>query len=383
MILTIVIFLVILAALIFVHELGHFLAAKISGVRVDEFAIGFPPRIFSKKFGETMYSIGCVPLGGFVKIFGEDGEEAVAEDSFERVSLSETHKRETIFRKGDHPIADRSFATKSKWIQIFILVSGIAGNIVFAWLLFSIALSSGLTISSSDAPDYISNDRISISDVLPDSPAAKAGLSPDETILSINGIKPASIVSIQNIVSNSNGTALAITAGDSNNQTKNVSVTPTKGIIGTNYGIGIAMDEIGEAHLPVFLALSDGAKLTWATIKGVIFGFGQIITDSSKGQNDFGAVSGPVGIAKLIGQAEKIGFAYLLSFTAFISLNLAIINLVPFPALDGGRVLFVIIETVRRKNISAKVANTINTIGFAILLLLLVIVTIKDVLNIF
>ncbi len=252
MFLTIVIFLVIIAALVFVHELGHFLAAKISGVRVDEFAIGFPPRIFSKTIGETKYSIGCLPLGGFVKIFGEDGETREA--------------------------GDDSFANKSKWIQVFILISGIVGNIIFAWILFSVALMLG--------------------------------------------------------------------------------------------------------HTGFLSSLYEGAANTAYAFWAIVVGFFQIIVDAFRGVNDFGELSGPVGIAALIGQARELGAAYLLSFTAFISLNLAVINLVPFPALDGGRILFVIIETIKGKNISEKVTNAVNTVGFSILMLLVVIVTIKDVLGI-
>jgi len=255
MILTIVIFLVILAVLVFIHELGHFLAAKVSGVRVDEFSIGFPPRIFEKTWGETKYSIGCIPFGGYVKIFGEDGEVG-----------------ETILR------GDDSFATKPKWIQVFILVSGIIGNIILAWILFSVALMLG--------------------------------------------------------------------------------------------------------HANLFSALYEGAKTTAENFFAIVTGIFQIIFDAFRGINDFGELSGPVGIARLVGEAQKLGFGYLLSFTAFISLNLAVINLLPFPALDGGRILFVIIEAIRQKNISAKVANIINTAGFGILVLLLVVVTIKDVIAI-
>ncbi len=250
MFLTIVIFIVIIAALVFVHELGHFLAAKISGVRVDEFSIGFPPRIFSKIIGETKYSIGCLPLGGYVKIFGEDGETG-----------------------------NSSFATKSKWIQAFILISGIIGNIIFAWILFSVALMLG--------------------------------------------------------------------------------------------------------HVGLFSSLYEGARTTLQAFSAIIVGLFQIVVDAFRGINDFGELSGPVGIASLVGQAQKMGVEYVVSFAAFISLNLAVINLVPFPALDGGRILFVIIEAIKRKNISAKVANAVNTVGFSILLLLIVIVTIKDVINIF
>ncbi len=249
MFLTIVIFLVIIAALVFVHELGHFIAAKISGVRVDEFAVGFPPRIFSKTVGETKYSVGCLPLGGFVKIFGEDGETG-----------------------------SRSFSDKPKPIQVFILISGIVGNIIFAWILFAVALMLG--------------------------------------------------------------------------------------------------------HSGFFSSLYEGAINAATAFWAIIVGFFQIIVDAFRGINDFGELSGPVGIAALIGQARELGAAYLLSFTAFISLNLAVINLVPFPALDGGRILFVIIEAIKRKSMPEKVANIVNTVGFSILMLLVIIVTIKDVLGI-
>lgn len=354
MILTVVTFLVVLAVLVFVHELGHFLAAKLSGVRVDEFSVGFPPRIFEKICGETKYSIGCVPFGGFVKIFGENGEEG-----------------------------DRAFVQKNRLIQFFILIAGILANVIFGWLLFSIALMSGLTISTDGAPaQFMTNERIAIMDVISPSPAASAGFSANESIVSANGKAVSAIADVQNAVKNSKGSPVQFSVKEIGGTIENISVTPAKDAAAGNYEIGIEMDTVGEAHIPFFSALYDGARLTRTTIENIFAGFYSLVADAFKGRNDLGSVSGPVGIAKLVGEAEQIGFAYLLSFTAFISLNLAVINLVPFPALDGGRILFVVIEAIRRKNISAKTANAVNSVGFAILLVLLLVVTIKDVLHI-
>lgn len=357
----ILLFFVILAALVLVHEFGHFYAAKKSGVRVDEFGLGFPPRVWSKKVGETLYSINAIPFGGFVKIFGESPDQ-------ESISGS------------DSP---RSFIHKPRWIQVIILIAGIVMNIVFAWLLFSIAYMSGMTTGvSADNQKYVRDSHVVILDTLPNSPAYKAGLKEGDEVLaySFNGATTTVVTTaaIQGVTKASLGKPIVFEI-QRLAEKKYISVVPVKTDLSANYMIGVSMDIVGKASLPFYAAFWEGAKLTGHLFVSIFVGLYTLIHDAFLGKADVSQLSGPVGIARLVGDASKLGLAYLLSFTAFISLNLAALNLIPFPALDGGRILFVAIEAVRRKMISPKVANTVNAVGFGILILFMLFVTYRDI----
>jgi len=353
---TIVLFFIVLAALVLVHEFGHFYAAKKCGVRVDEFGLGFPPKIWSKKFGETVYSINAIPFGGFVKIFGESPDDE---------SISGPDKA-------------RSFVSVSKWKQVIILSAGIIMNVLFAWFLFTIAFTSGMTTGVSESNSkYIQNSRIIIVDVLPNSPAAKSGLVSGDEITSFS-----SVSAVQDMIKNSKGEKISLEV-QHRAENKVIEIIPEQGVIGDTYAVGISMDLVGNIKLPIHMAFWEGGKLTVFMFKNIVVGMYSLIHDALLGNADLSQISGPIGIARLVGDAGRLGFIYLLSFTAFISVNLAVLNLIPFPALDGGRILFVGIETIRRKMISPKIANTINAIGFGLLLLFMLFVTYKDVIKLF
>ena len=361
---SIIIFLLILAVLIFVHELGHFIVAKKFGIRVDEFAIGFPPRLWSKKYGETTYAINLIPFGGYVKIFGENPNDE---------SIS-------------GPDKDRSFVNASRIKQASVLVSGIVFNVLFAWIVLSISFMSGLTTSAQNSyASYIKDPQIIIIATQADSPARLAGLKGGETILSLktNGknLEVATVADVQNFIANSVG---PITLNyKTNDVTKSTILTAKEGIVGGKKMIGVAMDSVGVVRLPPHKAFYEGAILTGLTTKNVAVGLYKFIFDAFRGKADFSQVTGPVGIVGLVGEASTLGVVYLMSFSAFISLNLAVINIIPFPALDGGRLLFVGIEAIKRKSISPKIANALNGIGFALLILLMLVVTYKDIVKMF
>jgi len=362
----IILFFVILAVLVLIHEFGHFYAAKKSGVRVDEFGLGFPPRLWSKKVGETTYSINAIPFGGFVKIFGENPDEE---------SLT-------------GPDSSRSFVKKPKWIQVIILAAGITMNVIFAWFLFSIAFMSGMTMGVSESVSkYVTNSHVIVLDALPKSPAAKAGLVPGDEILSYSIAAGATttggtVEAVQSAIKGSQGKKVALEIQRIGGN-KYIEIIPEKGVLGENYAIGISMDLVGNVRLPFYLAFWEGAKLTGTVFVNITEGLYGLIHDALLGKADVSQLSGPVGIARLVGDASRLGFVYVLSFTAFISLNLAVLNLVPFPALDGGRIFFVAIEAIIRRPISPKIANTINTIGFGLLLFFMLFVTYKDIVKLF
>ena len=361
---SIIIFILILAILIFVHELGHFIVAKKFGIRVDEFAIGFPPRIWSFKRGETTYAINAIPFGGYVKIFGENPDE----------------------QSTSGPDSGRSFVNAKKWKQASVLVSGITFNIIFAWILLSISFMSGLTTSVGDSyASYVKDSHVIITMTQADSPARLAGLVGGETIVSLESgnkkIEGIAVPIIQNFIKESDGKIkIAYKRG---NDLKTAEVIATQGIVEDRKAIGIAMERVGTVKLPIHKAFIEGAILAKATIKNVAIGLYYFAADAFRGKADFSQVTGPIGIVGLVGEAKTLGVVYLMSFAAFISINLAVINIVPFPALDGGRLLFVAIEAVRRKSMNPKVANFANGIGFAMLILLMLAVTYKDIIKLF
>jgi len=358
------IFLIILGVLIFVHELGHFLVAKKSGIKVDEFAIGFPPKIWSKKVGETVYSVNAVPFGGFVKIVGEDPSvEAVPEEE-----------------------RSRNFAYKSKWIQTAVLGAGVAFNIIFAWILISVGSMVGLPTPVSEDPERIVNPKLTIIQVSQLSPADRAGIKPGDVISTVssegNVLEEISPQGVSNFIEAHSRDEIffEINRGE---QGLEFALTPEEGIISGRSVVGVSMDMIGTLKLLPHEAFWEAGKTTVNLVGLISVGLFDFIKDAFTGQGGFSQITGPVGIVGLVGDVSQLGIIYLLSFTAFISINLAIINLLPFPALDGGRILFVIIEAIKGSPIKPQIANTLNGLGFVLLILLMVAVTINDIIKLF
>ena len=364
---SIIIFILVLLILVLVHELGHFLVAKRFGIRVDEFGFGFPPRaktLFKK--GETIYSLNWIPFGGFVKIFGQDRDDE---------SVNGVDK-------------DRAMINKPAYVQALVLVAGVVFNLVLAWILFTVGFASGMPTSSSSLPKntILENPSLMITDVLKDSPAHVAGLMPGDKILSLSSgeeildglITP---TELQTFIQAHEDSSRSVTHDDGK-EIKVAEIIPETNDSGKKV-IGISMDTVGIVKLPFFRAVAEGARYTAITTWGTVVGFYTLIHDAVVGSGDISSVTGPVGIVKIVGSAYDIGFIYLLSFSAIISVNLAVINLIPFPALDGGRLLFLLIEKIKGSSINQKFANTANFVGFCILIGLMLIVTYHDIVKLF
>ncbi|MDO8742144.1 MAG: M50 family metallopeptidase [bacterium] len=363
---SILIFLCVIVALIVVHEFGHLVAAKLSGMRVDEFGLGYPPRAFTiGKIGGTEYTLNWLPFGGFVKIYGEDGLTPGA------------------------PKDPHAFSARPRLAQAIVLVAGITMNLVFAYVLITGALIAGTprVLSESEVANA-RNLELMVANVLPGTPAAQAGLVPGDSILNAKGAKgewgASDPKSFSAFVASSGGTPVTLTVKH-NGEEKIVEAVAKSGLNQNDpsrYALGVEVATVGTVPLSFVDAIVEGAQLTWTATKMTAIGLGHFFYGILTLSADLSQVSGPVGIAGAVGSASAQGFGDLLSIMAVISINLALINLIPIPALDGGRLLFVIIESIIRRPIKTSLANSINMVGFAFLILLMVLVTAHDIFKI-
>ena len=358
MILTIILFLALLSLLVLVHEWGHFAAARKSGMVVEEFGIGFPPRLFSwtSKKGTT-WSINAIPIGGFVRIQGESGENR------------------------DTP---GSFSSKSFFARFVVLLGGVFMNVVLAMVLFSIGYAIGLPSvveGQVDKQARITNREVSIVQVLEDSPAAQAGLEAGDVLVSIDGKTFTDGETARNaLVPHADDTTLQIVV-DRNGEEKTVQVLPVYIQEIDRDGVGVALVTTGIVRYPWYLVPVKGIVTGAGMTIQVVVAFAQLIGGIFTHQNVAAQLSGPVGIAVLTGQVAKLGFAHLIQFAAMLSVNLAVLNVLPFPALDGGRLLFLLIEFIRRRPASQRLEQAVHATGFALLILLVIFVTFKDIVN--
>lgn len=367
--LTLLIFIAVLGLLVFVHELGHFVVAKRNGMRVDEFGFGFPPRVVgvyrtprgalrtvygastpADAAGTTIYSLNAIPLGGFVKIAGENNDEAADPNSF-------VHK---------------SFGAR-----LATLLAGVTMNVLLAWVLFSVVLAAGVpTLVDERVPagTRVANVRTTIIEVRPKSPAAEAGLKSGDALVAIDGRAFTSADAARAYILEHKGATFEFRVQRPGGREEQLRVA-SLAAPGENEGpTGIALATVGSVSYPWYRAPFEGIRVTAEQLWGVVVGLGKLVS----GGVGLNQVGGPVKIAQLTGEASRMGFTHLLQFAAFLSLNLAVLNTLPVPALDGGRVLFLVAEKVRGKRNNPAFEQAVNAIGFLALLLLMLVVTIND-----
>ncbi len=359
--LTVIVFIIVLSVLIFVHEFGHFIVAKRAGMKVEEFGFGFPPRLWGIKRGRTVYSINWIPFGGFVKIFGEDGQG-----------------------KNDR----ESFASAKARVRIAVVVAGVTMNFLLAVVLLSIGNAVGLRVGLIDEVQtkQAKDIKVQIIQVAASSPAEKAGL----TILDeIAGFKVGgketpikSVEEVQNFINQNKGQEITIVL-KSGNQQKEKTLIPRADPPAGEGALGISLAATGVIKYPWYEAIGRGATDSVSVLRVTAIGYAGIIKSLFTTGKTGAELSGPIGIAVITGQAARLGFTYLMQFVAIISINLVVLNIIPFPALDGGRLLFVVIEKLKGKPISQKIENAVNAFGFALLILLMVYVTTKDIVRFF
>ncbi len=357
-IITILIFLLVLGILVFVHELGHFIMAKRAGAKVEEFGFGFPPRIFSVKKGETVYSINLIPLGGFVNIVGENGEE-----------------------KDDN----RSFASKTIWQRFQILIAGVTANVFLAIILFSAVAYIGFPyLYDEESAKGIDGLKIVITEVMPNSPAQMAGINPGDEILSLKTeggndlVKIKTIGDVKNFISGNSGKIIVFDIKRNNdflNLKAEARLNDEKTTGFTGIGLGAMSEPVSSGLIE---SIRQGIMETWSFGTFIFITLISLLRELFATGKTTEALSGPVGIAVMVGQATQLGLVYVLRFMAILSVNLAIVNALPFPALDGGRILFLLIEKIKGSRVSVETEGKFHFAGMAILFLLMALVTYKD-----
>ncbi len=355
---TIIVFILIFSILVIVHEFGHFAAARRAGVKVEEFGLGLPPRLFGKKKGETLYSINAIPFGGFVKLKGEGGEEIDDPDSLQ----SKTYGQKAL-----------------------IMAAGVLMNFLLGYVLLMVGMWMGMSTLVSDPKPFITDSaqvdaRVVVLQVEVNSPADKAGVKAGDILLSVDG-KPLKFVEdLQGELAGKDQATVLVRRDDADIPLQvGTKIENGRQIMGV-----LADEQVRKAHFTwwkvPYIALLD----LWAILVAVAISvgsfFGNLITSGSIDES----ISGPVGIASITATAVKLGFLSVLQLTIFLSINLGLINLFPFPALDGGRLLFLGAELIAGgRKLQPKVENAIHNVGFLLLLILILFVTYRDIVRLF
>lgn len=358
MLVTLIVFIIILSLLVFVHELGHFLTAKRNGIKVEEFAFGFPPRLFAIKRGETEYAINLLPFGGYVKMLGEEEDASSAEKQNKR-----------------------SFAHQSVWVRSKVVVAGVIMNLVLAWFLLSLGFALGMApvvTEPANIPFAQSTEAVAVAAVGEGTTAEKMGLKPGDNVLKFNDQEITTQEQLANLTRENKGKEVTIEIRR-DGETRTVT-----GILGTGEGpLGVRLGMDVQVKLPFWWApiysIWETIKATGLVFVGILDFFRQIFTE----RHIPAEAAGPVGIFYYTRSVLELGFTALLNFVALLSINLAVINILPVPALDGGRLLFILLEKFNkgRKVVNQRIENIAHMIGFALLMLLIFSITYHDILK--
>lgn len=355
-ILTLAIALLSLIALMIIHEFGHFIIAKKFGVRVDEFGVGYPPRLFGKKIGETIYSVNLIPLGAFVRIYGEEG----GLDDY------------------------RSFSNLKIWKRVLIILGGVAAFWLASIILFSVVFAIGADVPVSDEASGMENVALRVFLVAPDSPADVSGIKAGDTIVSIktddSDTKIDKVGEFQKITSDNKGKEV-ILAIKRDGQVLDIFLTPRVSPPDNEGPVGVALERmatIAEKY-PWYQAPVQGTiytgKITVDALKGLYDVFRNLF--SGNGLPQGAEFAGPLGITVFLALAVNGGLGFFLYFIGAISVFIAIFNLFPIPALDGGKLIFLLIEKIQKKPVPVKVEQGITIAFFALLITLSLFITIK------
>jgi len=353
---TIISFVIVLGLLIFVHEFGHFIVAKLFNVKVLKFSLGFGPKLVGRRIGETEYQVSAFPLGGYVNMLGENPGDQTEPDEQER-----------------------SFAAKPVWQRFLIVFAGPFFNLAFAVLLFF------LIFAAVGLPQPVPGTKIG--EIAPGSPAAEAGLVQGDSIIAINGVATQDWEDVSRLIRDSEGRPVELDIRR-NGEVINVVALPEKQevtnifgeVVGQRYMLGVTRSsEVQYQSISLLTALGAGLEQTWSliwlTLVAIVKMFQQIIPASELG--------GPILIAQLAGQQMEVGWINFIYFIALISINLGILNLLPIPVLDGGHLVFFTVEAITRRPVSMKVREMAQQVGLFLLIALMFFVFYNDIMRLF
>ncbi|MBI5421769.1 site-2 protease family protein [Candidatus Peregrinibacteria bacterium] len=365
---TIVAFIVIFSILVLVHEFGHFTAARQAGIHVEEFGLGLPPKakVLRKDKHGTEYTLNWIPFGGFVRLMGEDSSDAkVLKDK-------------------------RSFASKSAWKRITVVVAGVLMNFVLAWVLITIGFSVGMKpflATQADVDKAVSSGIVEtrkiflVHEIDPAMPLAKTELKKGDYIVSVNGQAVTDTMELSKVVLPNAVNTLAF-MHEGKELALQVPATP-EGKLGMAISLENFVVKVNDVRYPVYLAplkaIGEVGRLSVLTVHML----GDVIVTLVTKLAVPDGVAGPVGIAKMTNTFAKQGFMALVQFAAMLSISLGVINIMPFPALDGGRLLFILFEVVLRRRMNAKWETIAHTVGYALLMVLILAITWNDIWKLF
>lgn len=366
---TFLIFFLLLGVLILVHELGHFIVARRSGIKAEEFGFGFPPRLLGvvkdtkagkRKifFGDgdivsdhTVYSLNWIPFGGFVRMKGEDSNALLDSDSF---------------------------ASKTVGTRIAVLAAGVIMNFLLAWVLISSLYVAGFPQPVTDENRHLASDvSVQIFSVAKGSPAERMGLRPGDRILAVEGVAVSGLTEAKRAIDDRLGTETALVIGRGG-ETLTLRGIPRENAPANEGALGISFAETGSIRYPLYEAPVRGAQATWNATSSIFIALAGMVKGLFLGRGAGIDVTGPVGIVYATKQMSELGIAYLIQFAAILSINLAIFNILPLPALDGGRILFIVIEKLKGTPVREAIEQRVHQVGFFLLLLLMVLVTVRD-----
>src|SRR3990167_7419051 len=357
MLLTLIVFLLILSVLVTVHELGHFLIAKKFGIFVEEFGFGLPPRMFGIKRGETLYSVNWLPIGGFVKLYGEEGDYPGAK----KLKIPQS----------------RAFYARPVSQRVMVIAAGVVMNFVLALTVITYIFTQGVMVPT---------DRVHVEKIVENSPAETAGLKSGDIIKTMiaEGVEK-DIKSGDDLIKTTSanlGKEITLII-ERQSREQEIAIIPRKDYPLDQGPMGVVISVFEEKKYSIEEAPIAGLKqslvLSWELVKGIGLTVWKLATFQSVAKD----VAGPIGIAQMTGEAIRFGRNAVLEMLGLLSLNLAIVNILPFPALDGGRLLFVVIEGITGKRIKTNLERYVHQIGMAILLFLIILVTINDLIRIF
>lgn len=370
---------VVLGILIFVHEFGHFIIAKLFNVKVEKFSLGFGPKLFGRQIGETEYLLSAFPLGGYVKMFGEGGVIEGAESSQNQTLQRSGNEDDGAGELVEEPVEltpeekERSFAHKSPLVRIAIVVAGPLFNLIFAWFIFILLNMIGVP--------YVTTK---IGDVIADKPAAKAGVLKNDVVISINGKPVHQWDEISGLIGKAKGNPINLVL---RRETRELTITVVpeprvsknlfgESIKGHAIGIASAGEVITESSNP-FKAIIKGSSQTWKVIDLTFMSLVKMVQRVVP----LDSVGGPIMIAKMAGETAQAGGSTFLAFMALLSINLGVLNLLPVPVLDGGHLFFFFCELVIGRPVSQKVREYAQQVGLFLLLSLMVLAFYNDIIR--